>query len=416
MSRLVIIKKALANEDVRRLIDNFFSLAVLKIFNLILPFVTLPYLIKTLGFEKYGAVVLALALMQYFQAITDYGFNLSATRDVARHRHSQRQLSYIYSKVMAAKLALLIISLGLALLVILLVPQFQKDKVVFLLMLPVLLGHTLLPEWFFRGVEKMRYITILDLTIKLSFTAGVFAFIHNPEDYWIYPLLNGVGYCVVTLVAHFLVRTNFSVRYIAIGSKQIKATLKSGFPLFVNQFAPNLYNSTTSLVVGLALGNHAAGVFGAIRRIVDFLSVFNSVVSTVFFPYLNRNHRKFKSFSFYYLFLFFWMAMFFLAVHKLIFGYLGIVEASASMVFTVLVLGMLFIVVYSVYATNYLIVHGHDGLVMKITLLVSISVFFMVYPLITNLGLIGAALSVFLAQFLMGFCAYIFFLKNSKVI
>src|SRR5690554_5422016 len=155
MSRLAAVKKTLANKDIKQLIENFFSLAILKVFNLILPFVTLPYLIKTLGFEQYGAIVLALALMQYFQAVTDYGFNLSATRDIARHRHSKQQLSFIYSKVMASKLVLLAISISLILPVIFLVPQFQTDRAVFLLMLPVLIGHTLFPEWFFRGVEKI---------------------------------------------------------------------------------------------------------------------------------------------------------------------------------------------------------------------------------------------------------------------
>lgn len=65
-----------------------------------------------------------MALMQYFQAVTDYGFNLSATRDIAKHRHSQQQLSYIYSKVMSAKVFLLAISLAVLLPVIFLVPQF----------------------------------------------------------------------------------------------------------------------------------------------------------------------------------------------------------------------------------------------------------------------------------------------------
>lgn len=54
MSRLAVVKKALSNKDVKQLIENFFSLAVLKVFNLILPFVTLPYLIKTLDLSSMG--------------------------------------------------------------------------------------------------------------------------------------------------------------------------------------------------------------------------------------------------------------------------------------------------------------------------------------------------------------------------
>ena len=67
------LSSLLKNKDINRLVKNFFSLSVLKVINLILPFVTLPYLIKTLGLEKYGAIVLGLSLVAYFQSLTDYG-------------------------------------------------------------------------------------------------------------------------------------------------------------------------------------------------------------------------------------------------------------------------------------------------------------------------------------------------------
>lgn len=415
MSKVAAIKKALSSKDIKQLIENFLSLSVLKVFNLILPFVTLPYLIKTLGFEQYGAIILAMALMQYFQAITDYGFNLSATRDIARHRHSKRQLSLIYSKVMASKIILLCISMSIALPVIFYTPQFQADKTVFLLMLPVLIGHTLFPEWFFRGVEKMRYITVLDLSIKLFFTAGVFVFIHKPEDYWVYPLLNSVGYCSVAIVAHRLVYKNFSIRFFAVTIKNIKETLRNGFPLFVNQFVPNLYNNTAGFLVGMILGKYSAGVFGAVRQFVSLLNVFNAVVTTVFFPYLNRNKDKFSIFSFYYLFTFFILSVFIIFIHKPIFHWLGIVDVQASLVFKVLVLGVVFTAFYSVFATNYLIIHSYDRLVMKNTIIISIIGFFISYPSIVMFDLLGASIAISLSQLLMGGTSFYYFNKFRKL-
>ena len=411
MSRLAAVKKTLANKDIKQLIENFFSLAILKVFNLILPFVTLPYLIKTLGFEQYGAIVLALALMQYFQAVTDYGFNLSATRDIARHRHSKRQLSFIYSKVMASKLFLLVISVSLILPVIFFVPQFQADRAVFLLMLPVLIGHTLFPEWFFRGVEKMRYITVLDLSIKLFFTAGVFVFIHKPEDYWIYPLLNGIGYCVVAVVAHRLVNKNFSTKFITVGVKQIKQTLKNGFPLLVNQFLPNLFNNTTNFAVGLILGNYSAGVFGAIRQVAQLLTVLNSVTTSVFYPFLSRNKNKFEVYSKIYLLIFVILTLVFSISHKFIFRIMNIENVDASNVLYLLVFGVLSIVIYSIYSTNYLIVRGYYVLVMKITAFSSLIGFFAVYPLVKEYGMVGGALNILVSQGLMGTLAFVNYRK-----
>lgn len=58
MFALSKFKNLFKSQDITRLMGNFFSLSILKIFNLILPLVTLPYLIKILGFEYYGIIFL----------------------------------------------------------------------------------------------------------------------------------------------------------------------------------------------------------------------------------------------------------------------------------------------------------------------------------------------------------------------
>ena len=293
------------SKEVRRLLENFFSLSILKLVNAILPFVTLPYLIKVLGFEHYGAIVLALSLITYFQAVTDYGFNLSATREIAKHRHSNNQLSYIYSKTILSKIILLIISLLFIFLLIFSIPQFRDDLLIYSLMCLMLIGQTLFPEWFFRGVEQMRYITILDLIVKVGFTLGVFFLIKKSEDYWLYPLLYGVGFLITSIIAHIFIFKKYQINLIFVSLKKISRNLKKNLSLFINQFMPNFYNNTTTFLIGMLLGNNAAGVFGAIRQIINILSVFNAVVSMVFFPYLVRKKEKFYLFSKFYLIGFF---------------------------------------------------------------------------------------------------------------
>ena len=407
----------LQSEDIRRLLKNFFSLSVLKLINAILPFVTLPYLIKVLGFQQYGAIVLALSLIAYFQSITDYGFNLSATREIAKHRTSQKQLSFIYNKTIISKIYLLIFSLILLIPIIFLVPQFKEDLAIYLLMCLMLAGQTLFPEWFFRGVEQMGYITILDLVIKLGFTVGVFSLIKLPQDYWLYPVLLGTSYILVAVFSHYLIIKKFNLKVYFIKSAHVRKNLKQSFPLFINQFMPNFYNNTTSFLVGMLLGKQAVGVFGAIRQLVNILAVLNSVVSTVVFPYLVRKKEKFYLFSKIYLSGFVAIMIGLISIHPYIFEWIGISSGNSSIIFLILVLGIFFIVVYSIYSTNFLIPRGFDQIVMKITFVISIVGLISSYPLIMRFGVIGGALNIALAQFLMGTSAFIFYkLKSNKIL
>ena len=404
----------LKNEDINRLVKNFFSLSVLKVVNLILPFVTLPYLIKTLGLEKYGAIVLGLSLIAYFQAITDYGFNLSATREIAKHRGSRRQLSFIYSKTQTSKLYLLLLSLIVIIPLVFAVPQFREDSLVYLLICLMLIGQSLFPEWFFRGIEQMGYITILDVLIKGGFTIGVFALIKSPDDYWLYPALFGSSYLFVALLSHVLVIRKFKLKFYIVRPSKVIKNLKLGFPLFINQFMPNFYNNTTTFLIGMVLGKQAAGLFGAIRQITNLLSVLNSVASIVVFPYLVRRQDKFGVFSRFYLIGFMIISSFLVLVHKPIFKWVGISNSDSSIIFYILVAGINFIVAYSVYSTNYLIARGYDKTVMKITFAVSIIGLITSYPLISTFGVIGGAINICFSQLLMGGTAYFVYRKVSN--
>ncbi|MBE0407087.1 oligosaccharide flippase family protein [Psychrobacter sp. AOP22-C1-22] len=399
----------LKNTDVNRLIKNFFSLSVLKLINLILPFVTLPYLIKTLGLEKYGAIVLGLSLVAYFQSLTDYGFNLSATREIAKHRASREQLGFIYSKTQTSKLYLLLFSLSIIIPLIFIVPQFREDLPVYLLICLMLIGQSLFPEWFFRGIEQMGYITILDVIIKGGFTIGVFSLIKSPDDYWLYPFLFGSSYLFVAILSHILVIRKFKLKFYLVQPSKVIKNLKLGFPLFINQFMPNFYNNTTTFLIGMLLGKQAAGLFGAVRQITNLLNVLNSVVSTVVFPYLVRRQDKFGVFSKLYIIGFVAISALLILVHKPIFEWVGINNTDSSISFYILIVGIVFIATYSIYSTNYLISRGYDQIVMKITFGASIVGLLTSYPLISNFGIIGGAMNIAFAQFLMGGLAFLSF-------
>lgn len=408
------LRTILRNKDNSQLLKNFFSLAMLKLINAVLPFVTLPYLIKVLGIRQYGAIILAISLIAYFQAVTDYGFNLSATREIAKHRTSKQQLSFIYSKTIITKMYLLLFCLTILIPVILLVPQFKEDLLVYLLMCLMLVGQTLFPEWFFRGVEQMGYIATLNLVVKLSFTIGVFVLIKAPQDYWLYPFLLGVSYIIVSFISHYIIISKFDLKLVFIDFGRVKKSLKIGFPLFINQFAPNFYNNTTNFLVGMILGKSYAGYFGATRQVVQILTVFNSVVSGVAFPYLIRYKDKFAIFSRYYITFIAIFSLSLVLIHQYIFDIIGIDFKYDSEVFYILILGFLAIVFHTVYSTNYLISRGYDYVVMKLTILTSVIGFILSFPLIYNFGLIGGATNIFISQLILGSGGYFYFKRVSK--
>ena len=204
------------NKDNRTLLENFFSLSALQLVGMILPLITLPYVLRVFGFSNYGYCVFAASLVAYFSALTDFSFKYTATRDVAIFRNSPQKLNLIYSKVLTIKTIFLLLSYLILTVVVCSYSPFYEDRLIYGLTAPILLGQVLFPEWFFQGIEKMKYITFLNLGIKIFFTACIFIFITEESDYWIYPLLQSAGFIGAGIVGQIILLRKYKLKFLLV--------------------------------------------------------------------------------------------------------------------------------------------------------------------------------------------------------
>ena len=146
----------------KRLLENFLSLGALQIISYVIPLITLPYLARVLSVGNFGLVFFAFAFMQYFIILTDYGFGLSATREIAVNRHNKNNISNIFNSVTCIKALLLLVSFFTLLVSICFIPKLRTDWIVFILSFFMVVVNAIYPVWFFQGMERMKYITFLN--------------------------------------------------------------------------------------------------------------------------------------------------------------------------------------------------------------------------------------------------------------
>lgn len=275
--------------DGRRVLGNFLSLSIVQFANYLAPLITLPYLFRVLGLEKYGLTELARAVSVYFLMLTDYGFSLSATQEISVHRDDSEKVSEVFSAVLTLKFLLLVLSLALLSLLVVAVPRLRADWPVYYLSFGNVIGMWLFPIWLFQGLERMKYIPLLSVTAKTLYVLAIFSLIHGPADYLYAPLLQSASAILIGLAGFVLALIKFRVRFRIPGVRVLRREFVNGWHLFLSKTAITFYTASNVVVLGLFTDNTFVAYYAAgdkiIRALTDGLHI---PLSQAIFPHIGR--------------------------------------------------------------------------------------------------------------------------------
>jgi len=281
------IKKFTNTEDKKRLLSNFISLSVLQGANYILPLITLPYLVRVLGVEYFGLLAFAGATVAYFGLITDYGFDLTATREISIHRDNKAKVIEIFSSVMTIKFILMIVSFLLLCILVFSFDKFAKDWLVYLLTFGTVVGQVFFPVWFFRGIEKMKYITYLNLLSKVIFTIAIFIFVHKQSDVYFVPLLTSIGFCVAGFLSIYLIKKEYGICFEFQKFKTLYHYLVDGWSIFISVIFSSMYRNTNIIIIGILTNSTIVGYYSIAEKVIKILQSLQDVVGNTLFPFLS---------------------------------------------------------------------------------------------------------------------------------
>ncbi len=270
------------------IVRNALSLYSIQAATYILPWFTFPYVFRVLGPEKYGAIAFAGSLIAYFQAVTEYGFNLTATREVSIHRNDPAKLSQIFSATMYAKTILMVGSFIALTAIVFAVPQFRAEAPLFFVSFLVILANLVFPVWLFQGLEKMESITYREVGARLLGLAPTFLMVKKPSDYLMVAAINSGSLLLAGAVAYIGFGKMTTARLTRVSFAEIRRTFAEGWNVFISTAAITLYTRSNTFILGLVGTPAEVGYFSAAQRLVEAGKALVSPLTTAIYPHISR--------------------------------------------------------------------------------------------------------------------------------
>lgn len=410
-----IINKIKGSKDGKTLATNFGYLSLLQLASYFFPLITMPYLARTIGAEGFGKIAFAHAIMVWFTAIADWGFNFTATRDVAKNRDDKDKVSDIFSNVLWARLFLMLVSFVALFLLVTFIPKLRENADVILVTFLLIPGHIMFPDWFFQAIERMKYITILNLLSKTFFTIAIFIFVKEKSDYIIQPLLSSCGFLISGLIAMYFILVKWKYKLKRPSLQRIINTIKGSTDVFINNVMPNFYNAFSTVLLGFVGGDIATGILDAGKKVVAICEHILLVLSRTFFPFLARRGDKHHVYEKISLAISSSMAICLFIFAPLIINILFTPEFKEAI--TVLRILSVSIISYSlknVYSFNYMILRGYEKQSRNIMVICSLFGFLLSFPLVYKYSYIGASIVYLTTISLMGVCSMLFVKRIKK--
>ncbi|RYG00614.1 MAG: flippase, partial [Chitinophagaceae bacterium] len=256
------------SSETRSVFRNFFFLSVVQATNFIIPLIILPYLLVVVGVENFGLISLAQSVMSYFIIITDFGFNLTSTREIVSNRHDLKKVSEIVSTTLVLKTMLSFACFVVLLLCLRFVPMLADHSLFYLISFSLVIGQLVMPTWFFQGMEKMQFLAYINVVGKTVFTVLIFFLVVKPGDYMYVPLYLSLGNILSGILGIAIMFRRFKLNFRMPSVQVLKKELKTGGSIMLSNFAINAYVNSNIVILGFFSNTTVVGYYSVAEKIL----------------------------------------------------------------------------------------------------------------------------------------------------
>ena len=247
----------------------------------IFPLITFPYVTRVLGTGNIGICNFVLSIIGYFSIFANLGIMTVAIRETAAAASDRKKLDEVFSSLIILHLLSTLVAMAAMGICICLIPRFQENKELLWIGTFQLFFNFLTIEWFYKGIENFRYITVRTIIVRLIQVVLTFLMVHNPDDYVIYFLLQFVAVVINALINIIYSRNFVGFSFNAVN---IRPFLKSYLIFGLYSILTSMYTTFNTMYLGIVSNDIEVAYYSVATKLYTVILALFTAFTGVMLP------------------------------------------------------------------------------------------------------------------------------------
>ncbi|SKC18962.1 flippase [Dyadobacter psychrophilus] len=276
----------------KQLTRNILSLTLVQIANYGMPLISVPIISRIIGPEKFGIINFSAAFVTYFTLLISYGFDLTATRKIAKDPYNEDNRSTVFSEVFCTQLLLLLLATCIFLILVFTVPRLQIDRKIITFSFILCISTVFTQNWLFQAMQDLSRVALFNLVSKVLFTMTILLLIKRSDDYIWQPLLIGIIQTFVSLTSFLWAIKVYKIKLTRVPLARCLQLLWEEKTVFFSLVVVNLYTTTNTFILGLYQSAEQTGFYTAGQRLILIAqSILTLPLTQAFYPFIGKAFR-----------------------------------------------------------------------------------------------------------------------------
>ena len=248
----------------KKVLKNYLYNLTYQMLNIIMPFITAPYISRVLGPSGVGDYNYIYGIVSYFGVFAATGTVAYGQREIAKRQDDLVKRSHMFWDIFYFRLvSTILVAVIYSYFTIYYLNQY---RLLLLVNYISVLSWILDVSWYFQGVENFKVTAVRNSLVRIISTVMIFLFVKNRTEVWLFTLIM----CGSSFIGNLtmLPYLKDEIKFTKVSFKEIFSKAKGIMSLFLPVIAIQLYTVLNKVMSGAMSSSKEVGYYSQGNQVI----------------------------------------------------------------------------------------------------------------------------------------------------